>query len=104
MQRVVIARRAREIANQRGAQSHFRTKTFPFADVTHQASLSEAARCTSSTKLYSLCLAVRKIPLDQRHEIVLADTLQDEEGDRRLTAIGDQVRPARLNGIGLAWR
>jgi len=40
--------------------------------------------------------------LHERNVIVLADALQNEEGRRAVPAIGDEVRPARLNRIGVA--
>ena len=39
--------------------------------------------------------------LHERNVIVLADALQNEEGRRALSAIGDEVRPARPNRIGV---
>ena len=38
----------------------------------------------------------------QGDEVVFADALQHEEGRRDVAAVGDQVRAARGNGVGLA--
>src|SRR5260370_9709394 len=42
-------------------------------------------------------------PLDERDEIVFADSLEDQEGRRRLSGIGHEVRPSCPHRTRLAW-
>src|SRR6266446_5571370 len=60
--------------------------------------------CASAARDRSNAPSRASRTLDERHKIVFTDALQHEESRRTLPAIGDEMRAAGLDRVGIAGR
>src|SRR2546428_6347082 len=75
--------------------------------VDHLDVVQQPARAADQLTRHSdsvTCTIVRRLSSSyERHVVVLANALQHEEGCRAIPTIGDEVRAARSDGIGISW-